>query len=572
MIPMRFLDNKTDRLVTRYLEKSLNLRKSEGGKIPIKKLVVEPDKKPYFQTFYVNPKDVKHLHLKHGDSVHQYEIPTHPTLPDTPHHVIINDTNFLDKKTQILGGFSTHFKDVLHSHINAQTENLIYTIQDMYRFRKTFNKPQNQHVPQVLRITPHLEKIDTEKETFTVSWTTNIPYTEVDKDLYHHISMGLTGNGLFDQYSKGSWGKTEDGYLTFTSTEPQSMYNLLKDEKKQLHQDLIQDIRRQLTNINEEDLKEISTGCITEREKERFSEILEHSSKENIASFRTTGICANPNDEQAIEYIKTMHKAYLTSERIFQEKTFDEGLYTFKELRNIFNTYIEQYNKLTSKRTAVENAEIKSSIASVSKETYEDITKLVLSNWDNYRHKKFSPKIRGIYEVTDIPVREEFEKLVEKNKGYSNPDEDPEGKDCQLDTFYHGTDYTATSLIVGKSGAFKIGKAKAGRMLGDGVYLALQSSKSAQYIGDKFGREKGTKGTLMVVEASLGECAYIDDDDTYNKFFPEDDDDYDDDYDPDNYDTIVALPSCVLNTEYCVHNTKAVCPKYLIDMELERND
>lgn len=110
----------------------------------------------------------------------------------------------------------------------------------------------------------------------------------------------------------------------------------------------------------------------------------------------------------------------------------------------------------------------------------------------------------------------------------------------------------ATSLILGHSGQFKVGKAKVGRMLGDGIYLADKASKSAQYISDGGFTHHGAQGSLMVVEASLGgvvngvKCKN------------------------DPGDTVYAGPKTdsLLNNEWCIRDPQAVLPRYLVQMEI----
>lgn len=109
----------------------------------------------------------------------------------------------------------------------------------------------------------------------------------------------------------------------------------------------------------------------------------------------------------------------------------------------------------------------------------------------------------------------------------------------------------ATSLILGHSGAFKVVKAKVGRMLGDGIYLADKASKSAQYISDAGYSRSGIKGSLMVVEAVTGDTLSQRTNQGYN------------------HDTVFAgTQHGLLNSEWCVHDPNAVIPRYLVEMEV----
>ena len=76
-----------------------------------------------------------------------------------------------------------------------------------------------------------------------------------------------------------------------------------------------------------------------------------------------------------------------------------------------------------------------------------------------------------------------------------------------INPMYHGTGSVAASMIlrygfrVIKSGDSSV----VGRMLGDGVYGAINIDKSQQYVGDAgFGRNIGTKGYIFEMDAALG--------------------------------------------------------------------
>lgn len=72
---------------------------------------------------------------------------------------------------------------------------------------------------------------------------------------------------------------------------------------------------------------------------------------------------------------------------------------------------------------------------------------------------------------------------------------------------YHGTDFQAGSSII--KGGFKImSNQKAGRLLGDGIYLAKSSSKSAQYLASRsFSNNSGESGVMLACRASLGKVS-----------------------------------------------------------------
>jgi hypothetical protein len=72
---------------------------------------------------------------------------------------------------------------------------------------------------------------------------------------------------------------------------------------------------------------------------------------------------------------------------------------------------------------------------------------------------------------------------------------------------FHGTGGVAASCILRYG--FKVLSAKdtsvTGRMLGDGIYFAINIDKSLQYVGNQgYGRSYGTKGYIFEMEAQLG--------------------------------------------------------------------
>lgn len=196
-----------------------------------------------------------------------------------------------------------------------------------------------------------------------------------------------------------------------------------------------------------------------------------------------------------------------------------------------------------------ENNEIKCKVSKVDYKKAKEIMDKIAADWDKQSHGRMKYNIKGVFEVSGLAVEKDFDKIKSQHSQYSGVKSG--GKDCGSDFFYHGTGSMATSLILGHSGEFKIVKAKVGRMLGDGIYLADKSSKSAQYISDAGYSRSGISGSLMVVEASLGNTLHTR---TYlnNK-----------------YDTIFAgKTDGLLNNEWCVHDTHAVIPRYLVQMEI----
>lgn len=222
----------------------------------------------------------------------------------------------------------------------------------------------------------------------------------------------------------------------------------------------------------------------------------------------------------------------------------------FKERQDFLDTY-GGVTAINGSTEYAENNEVKCKISSVPQHIYDSIVGNIERDWDKKHHSGMKYKVKGVYQVTDLAVESEFNDIKKENaKVKSNLR--GHHKNTVSDIFYHGTGAMATSLILGHSGEFKVGKAKVGRMLGNGIYLADKSSKSAQYISDKGYSRSGIRGSLMVVEASLGSMTTRANRANWDK-----------------YDTVYADTSTgLLNNEWCVHNPKAVIPRYLVEMEI----
>lgn len=214
--------------------------------------------------------------------------------------------------------------------------------------------------------------------------------------------------------------------------------------------------------------------------------------------------------------------------------------------------FLDAYGGVTAVQNGTqyaENNEIKCKVSKVSDKKAKEITDKIAADWDKQSHGRMKYRIKGVFEVSGLAVEKDFDKIKKQHSQYSGVKSS--GKDCGSDFFYHGTGSMATSLILGHSGEFKIVKAKVGRMLGDGIYLADKSSKSAQYIGDAGYSRSGISGSLMVVEASLGDTLHRRTNQGYN------------------HDTVFAgKTDGLLNNEWCVHDTHAVIPRYLVQMEI----
>lgn len=224
--------------------------------------------------------------------------------------------------------------------------------------------------------------------------------------------------------------------------------------------------------------------------------------------------------------------------------------------------FLDAYGGVTQIQNAVEyseNNEIHCKISKADSVKAKEIINNIAKDWDRKNHGGMKYSVKGVYEITDLAVEEDFNNIKSKNSKFSK--ETSGGKNCKSDMFYHGTGSVATSLILGHSGQFKIVNAKVGRMLGNGIYLADKSSKSAQYISDDGFSRHGISGSLMVVEASLGDTISAV---STGKFS-------NNGYDWGSHDSVFGGKKeyNLLNNEWCVHDPKAVIPRYLVEMEIK---
>lgn len=331
----------------------------------------------------------------------------------------------------------------------------------------------------------------------------------------------------------------------------------------------------------------IDTTPKTDREKSLFGDIIQNATVEELRAYRTTGICAG--DEKAKQWVKNLATKYSSNLHAVKlnNSVLDGNLYgkgtRIRELQSIMEDYIGEYSdEIDPKLGVYENNEVKCKITSVNDTEFEKISQMVEQNWNRTvpKYQRMKYKIKGIYKIEELPVEKDFTKAVEGNERYSPEnlqkipaseysrysvtDRTAGGKNCQLDTFYHGTGSVATSMILGHEGQFKVRTAKAGRMIGNGIYLADMASKSAQYIGDFGYKESNVTGSLMVCEASLGKCFWNDGSDSDNIL--------------DNSKRLLGTKfdssglgnkGFLNDAEWCVHNPKAVKPKFLVEMEIE---
>lgn len=141
---------------------------------------------------------------------------------------------------------------------------------------------------------------------------------------------------------------------------------------------------------------------------------------------------------------------------------------------------------------------IKTTLMAAPDDEAQKVAARVAQTHDNRGHKDFKTVVHGVYRVKRIASEEKFQKINDdiNNTGF----------------YYHGTSFGTAQKILGETGGFKVftpkdkGMIKAGSMLGYGIYLASQSSKSMQYVGDGF--RAGSRGVLFVCKASIGNAVH----------------------------------------------------------------
>ena len=270
---------------------------------------------------------------------------------------------------------------------------------------------------------------------------------------------------------------------------------------------------------------------------EKIQKILSSSDETTVALYKTLGICAS--DDGAYGFLQRLYTEY--------ESKKDEGFSP--------------------------NHEVICRISSVSEEEYKRISDRVAETWTI--KTSFDPvgyKIHGIYRIDDLPVESAFQKIAEANKKYES--KTAGGKNCHIDTFYNGTAAVASIKILGHDGQFKIMPSKCGKMLGDAIYLAEDSSKSAKYVSDR-GHRYSDRGSLFICEASLGNCNY----DSYG-IMPGKYDDMEylkDDFNSagvgreKDYDGVFdnKRMKFIAMREWATFDPRSVIPRYIIDFEVD---
>lgn len=164
-----------------------------------------------------------------------------------------------------------------------------------------------------------------------------------------------------------------------------------------------------------------------------------------------------------------------------------------KQIKQAFLMNKVDLNKMEFPDPATAKDFLKSSLAPVESDEAKKIEDKIHATHDRKGHGSFTTKVHGVYRIKDIAVEEKFQEINAKinTTGF----------------YYHGTSFNSAQKILGLSGGFKVftdsANIKAGSMLGYGIYLARESSKSMQYVGNGF--RSGNRGVLFLCKASLGQ-------------------------------------------------------------------
>jgi hypothetical protein len=177
-------------------------------------------------------------------------------------------------------------------------------------------------------------------------------------------------------------------------------------------------------------------------------------------------------------------------------------------------------------------------LADVTPEEKKAVMTKIATEHDLVQHGSFKIKVNGVYKIKDS-VRETAYRDALAKYGH------------EVKGLYHGTSFKSGTPII--RGGFLVikGKTASGRRvwraMGDGIYLADQSSKSAQYIGGDFSRH-GNRGVLFINDAALGVVTENQGDSSANTVFG-------------------RKGTRWLNNEWAVRDPKAVIPRYWVDVE-----
>ncbi len=219
-------------------------------------------------------------------------------------------------------------------------------------------------------------------------------------------------------------------------------------------------------------------------------------------------------------------------------------------LNKMANQIIRKKNKKPGKAKnfaddAGDKAGVKATLISADDKTFKMVERKMQKTFDRSTHGGFGIKVHGVYQVGGMDVYDKHKKNLEE-KGNSK-------------FMYHGTDFAAASNIV-KTGFLVPKNAKAGRMLGNGVYVTPVSSKAAQYLHDGYNvsRSHGNRGILFVNKCVMGK-QFSSPTRVYQRDTP-------------GYDSIFVGKGQhgIMNEEHAIRDPNSVLPTFWVDVEITK--
>lgn len=252
------------------------------------------------------------------------------------------------------------------------------------------------------------------------------------------------------------------------------------------------------------------------------------------------------------EQVKGSNKFFTASEAI-GISTNDQARAAFISKR-VKNMTSESAKKKLKNLLSDEGDETKTfSLSTCSPKVKEIINRKIKETYDKENHGSFGVKIHNTFQIGDAEYYKKYKQL-EKEIG-------------NVVFSYHGTSFDSAARIA--RGGFKITKPKTGRMIGDGIYGAKNSSKSLQYLKG-YTRKEGTRGVLFVCKNALGKvkiltASEVGKRNVCNQLMKE-------------YDTLYAKKGIIygygggqyvlLNDEWVGKEAQQMIPMYWIDVEL----
>ena len=555
-------------------KKLTSSRKNKSGLVPVEKTVKKPTKQGYalfIQTFWVKPDQITQndtIIQNHSDYVtktYQLCIPNYDSegndLGDKICNISIQyDSNMisgdlLDNQTQVEEFFKQKLSDILKDYFTRGVRSLATSVN--LNLKRIKNKPEK--IKFKVAVSDINITNDFSNTTMTFQYTSQFKYDEIDDDTKKWLESRLLDH--LPGSKKSLTSKNINGYW---GCQIQCTYDYLsKEHKRHLVTETLNKMRTDIQQkIDSYKPMPLNTKAKTKHEQDTFGDILQDK---NIQTYRTLGICAN--DPQANQYLQHILQEYLIKSIMSQagislsSDTWDELMdMPLQKLRDQLKTWDKSLKETLEHASLTEDNEIKCKLSSVTDEEFKTIVQQIEADQDKKYHGYMKYKIHGIYRISGLELEDEFNQIVKSNEYYKNRRAGE--KNCQIDTFYHGTGAASTCLILGHSGQFEVGDPKIGRMLGNGIYLADKSSKSAQYIREDGFLKNQSRGSLLLCKASLGDCyrvsGEIDDEDDLKSFWEDVEENYDSTYD--YYRT--------LNPEWCLYDPQAILPQFVVDLEV----